>query len=343
MAILAAAMHKSRRWYVRDILDNLDYYAEALHKALINGTFVTRYTPKTICDGLNKKPREILIPHFFPDQCAHHAIIQVLKPQIKKSAYIYSCANIEGRGTDYGSIATKKLLYKTKAKYAGKMDIRQFYPSIKNHLLKDFIKTKIKDKKALELIFRVIDSNVGLPIGNYTSPWFAEWFLQRLDHYIKEKLHIKMLVRYADDIVIGGTNKRKIQAAVRKIIIFAKDVLGLEIKHNYQVFPIKSSDNSRYKNRKIDFLGKCFATDYITIRKIRALSIMCQSRFIFKKQMKNQPIEFHTCAGFISRIAVFKTTDSLHMRIKYLHSIVIKNLKEIIRQHSKIKKQGLHI
>ena len=88
MAILNAAKHKKRRKKVQEIMANLDYYAEDLSQRLQNLTFLTPYIQRTIHDHSSGKLRELQIPAFYPDQCAHHAIVQVLQPIIMKSSYI---------------------------------------------------------------------------------------------------------------------------------------------------------------------------------------------------------------------------------------------------------------
>lgn len=329
-AIIEAARHKHKRNYVSIVLNNLDECSKELSKRLIELNFTSPYRLKEIEDGLSHKRRTIQIPKFFPDQCAHHAIIQVLKPIIMKSSYYWSCANIENRGIDRASKGMERATIKDKVKYCAKMDIKKFYPSVPNDKLKAFIRTKIKDKKALAIIDKVIDTNEGLPIGNFTSPWFAEWYLQRLDHFIKEELKVKYYVRYADDIVLMGNNKRKLHNVVNKISNYLKDELGLQMKNNYQVFPISK--------RKIDFIGRCYGVGYTTIRKRRALALMRQSRTLQKLQHKDKPLHFHICCGFISRTAVFKHTDSYHMKVKYMYAVKIAQLKDVIRKETYVEK-----
>lgn len=124
------------------------------------------------------------------------------------------------------------------AKYCVKMDISKFYPSIPHDRLKARLREKIKDEKALQILFKVIDShNPGLPIGNYTSPWLAELFLQPLDYHIKQNLGVKHYIRYADDLVMIGNNKRKLRKAMYGVIDFVHG-LGMTVKHDYQLYRI---------------------------------------------------------------------------------------------------------
>lgn len=330
-AILNASKGKRRRSAVNTILKDIDRYSLELSERLKTLSFVTPYRPRIIHDGLSGKTREIQVPAFFPDQCAHHAIVQVIGPIISASMYFWSCANTPGKGIDLACIGVERATVRNKkhVRYCVKCDIRKFYPSVPHDLLKARFREKIKDEKALAILDLVVDSHEqGLPIGNYTSPWFAEFYLQPLDNYIKQELHAKYYVRYADDIVIIGTNKRKMQKMLKGLISKTKE-LGLEIKDNYQLFPIYDGK----RGRKIDFVGRCFALGYATVRKRRALALMRQSRKIRKLQAKGVRIPYRMASGFISRCACFKHTKSKGLKETYYDTVNIENLKEVIRSY----------
>lgn len=340
-AIINASQKKKNRKTVANVLADLDFYAQDLSERLIRLDFLTPYQTRIIKDGLSGKERELQIPSFYPDQCAHHAIMQVLKPIIEKSSYHWSCANIPHRGIDHACKAVERATMRdTKhAKYCVKMDITKFYPSISHDKLKARLREKIKDKKALQIIDKVIDSHSpGLPIGNYTSPWLAEFFLQPLDNLIKQKHKIRHYVRYADDLVLVDNNKKKLRKTLHDIINFMKE-LGLTVKHDYQLFRIQRNCKERKhrKGRKIDFVGRCFGIKFTTIRKRRALALMRQSRYIQKLQARNRPISFRMASGFMSRSSCFKHTNSQGLKKKYYDTVNIEKLKEVIRNESKRK------
>lgn len=98
LAIQNASKHKSKRKTVREVMSNLDTYAQDLSERLIRLDFLTPYRTRIIKDGLSGKERELQIPSFYPDQCAHHAIVQILQPIFLKSSYLWSCANIPQPG-----------------------------------------------------------------------------------------------------------------------------------------------------------------------------------------------------------------------------------------------------
>lgn len=341
MAIINAARHKHKRKNVRKIMENLDFYVQDLSERLVRLDFLSPYRTRIIKDGLSGKERELQIPAFYPDQCAHHAIVQVLQPIIMKSSYYWSCANIPKRGIDHAAKGVERATMRDvkHTKYCVKMDITKFYPSIPHDKLKERLRQKIKDEKALAIIFAVIDSHEqGIPIGNYTSPWLAELFLQPLDYFIKQNHHIRHYVRYADDLTLADNNKRKLRKAMYDVIEFVKN-LGMKIKDNYQLFRIerKQKDRKSRKGRKIDFVGRCFGIHITTVRKRRALALMRQSRHIQKIQKAGKSVSYRMAAGFLSRCSCFKHTNSQGLKREYCDTVNIKKLKEVVRNESKRK------
>ena len=345
LAIINAAKHKKKRKTVVKVINNLDFYAKDLSERLVRLDFTSPYHTRIIKDGLSGKERELQIPAFYPDQCAHHAIVQILQPLIMKSAYYWSCANIPKRGIDLAAKGVERATMRDikHAKYCVKMDIHKFYPSIPHEKLKERLRQKIKDRKALAILDTVIDSyhstpGHGIPIGNYTSPWFAEFFLQPLDYFIKQDLSTDYYIRYADDLVLIGSNKRKLRKALYAVMAYVAN-LGMEIKHDYQLFRIQRNCKSKKnrRGRKIDFVGRCFGIKATTIRKRRALALMRQSRHIQKIQRSNGVVSFRMAAGFLSRCSCFKHTDSFGIKKKYYDTVKIRKLKEVVRNESKRK------
>ena len=335
IAILKASKRKEKRKEVAYILKYIDEFAEDLSKRLIALNFTSPYKKKIIQDGLSGKQRELQIPNFYPDQCAHHAIVQTLRPIIEKGSYYWSCANIPKRGIDKACKGIERATIRDQkhAKYSLKWDIAQFYKSISHFKLKKRFRDKIKDKRALAIIFTLIDSHFpGLPIGNYTSPWFAEFFLQPLDRLVKQTCRIPHMVRYADDMTLIDNNKKRL----RRALVIIRDWLKeqkLSMKRDYKIFKIRLEGIKR--GRKIDFCGRCFARGYTTIRKRRALAFMRQSRYIRKLMAKGKEIKPHFAIGYISRSSCLKHTCSKGLKEKYYDSVNIRKVKGIIRNESK--------
>lgn len=327
-AIRHAAKHKKNHKYVIKILENEDYYANKISQMLKEKKFTpTAPRVKSIQDASSAKVRTIHKPAFYPDQIVHWALLLQLEPIFMKSMYQYSCGSIPGRGTTYGHKTVRKWLDNDAkhTKYCLKMDVSKFYPSINNDILKMQFRRKLKDKDALWLIDTIVDSVKGQPIGYYTSQWFANFYLEGLDHYIKEELRVKYYVRYVDDLVLFGNNKKKLHHA-RKCIDNYLSKLKLTVKDNWQVF--------RVDKRDVDFLGVRFYRNHTTLRRRNSLRIRRRAKKIYKKGYLNEA----DAQAILSYWGWIKRTDSFlyyHEAIKPY--VPINNARRVVSVNAKIR------
>jgi hypothetical protein len=140
-----------------------------------------------------------------------------------------------------------------------KLDIHKFFPSIDNHVLKELLRRKFKDKRLLILLDEIVDSAPGVPIGNYLSQYFANFYLNYFDHWMKEVKRVKYYFRYCDDMVILSDNKDYLHGLREEIEDYLRTNLHLQLKDNYQVFPVDA--------RGINFLGYVFYHNRVMLRK----------------------------------------------------------------------------
>ena len=227
------------------------------HQLLDKAYATSPYTHFTVHD-----PKERQISSLpYRDRIVHHAIMNIIEPMFVANftADTYSC--IKGRGIHKAATKLFKALRTDPAstEYCLKLDVTKFYPSINHDILKALLRRKIKDNDLLWLLDEIIDSAPGVPIGNYLSQYFANFYLSPLDHFIKETLGIKHYWRYADDIVILANNKSELHKVLASIRAYLQLSLKLSIKGNYQVFPVSE--------RGIDFLGYVFYHTHIYLRK----------------------------------------------------------------------------
>ncbi len=175
------------------------------------------------------KPRQISAAPF-RDRVVHHALIAIVGPILERGFIFDTYANRVGKGT-HKAIARYQH-YLIKYAYALKCDIRKYFPSIDHEILKSLLRRKIACADTLWLIETIIDNSNpqvehlhyfpgdtlftpperrrGLPIGNLTSQWFANYYLSFFDHYVKEVLHCKGYVRYVDDCVLLSNSKQEL-------------------------------------------------------------------------------------------------------------------------------------
>lgn len=311
-AIMKASLGKRKQNRVKRIINNIDKVSYEIQKMLINKTYKhSPYIIKTIYDGASKKERKIYKPRFYPDQIIHWALMLQIEPIVMRGMYEYCCGSVPGRGTSYAQKALRKWIDNDSknTKYCLKMDISKFYPSVDNEKLKQMFREKIKDVDCLWLVDNIIDSEQGLPIGNYTSQWFSNFYLQVMDHWIKEYLGVKYYIRYVDDLVLLGANKKKLHK-VRVALSEYLGTVGLKLKGDWQVFRVNS--------RAIDFLGFRFFRDKTILRKRNALRI----RRRWKRVSKKEHLNYQDACALVSYWGWIKRSDSHTFYNKYAKPLI---------------------
>lgn len=244
---------------VQKIDKNPGKYFAQIQDMLVNYTFRnSKYTVFKLYDS--GKERIIHKLPYFPDRIIHHAIMQIIEPIWKNTLINDTFSSIKGRGIHKGVRKIKDaLIHEGATQYCLKMDISKYYPSINHDVLKQVVRKKIKDLELLWLLDEIIDSAIGIPIGNYLSQYFANLYLTEFDHWIKEKMGVKWYFRYCDDLVVFGRTKERLHWLLSRIMFYTKCFLKLSIKGNYQIFPVES--------RGIDFLGYIFRHNYVLVRR----------------------------------------------------------------------------
>lgn len=245
-----------------------DKHRESNNKKLLHSLEELTYKTSEYDKFKIFEPKERIIFRlpYYPDRIAQWDIMLTMEP-IWVNIFIeqtYSC--IKDRGIHKLAQDVKYVLRTDKqgTKYCLKLDVRKFYPSINHKILKQIIRRKIKDNNLLIILDEIIDSADGVPIGNYLSQFFANLYLSYFDHWIKEELGVKYYFRYADDIVILSDSKEELRKILTLMKIYFHNELKLEIKSNYQIFPVDA--------RGIDFAGYVFYHGYTLLRK----SIKCR-------------------------------------------------------------------
>ena len=194
----------------------------------------------------------------YPDHVLHHALINILGPIWQKMFVRDSYACIPGRGLH---AASKRIMdFVRRNEYVLQCDIRKFYPSINHEIMFNIIKRKVGDKKLLRVLHDIIwscgaDSN--LPIGNLTSQWMGNVYLNELDHFIKENLHCRDYIRYCDDFCLFANDKKILHQYKEQIKNFLWEKLKLCYSKSV-VFPTW---------RGVAFIGYRHFRGYVLLRK----------------------------------------------------------------------------
>ncbi len=191
-----------------------------------NYKYFTIYEPK----------KRLICAASFPERVLHHAIMNVCHKYFENQQIEESYATRVNKGT-YKAIAKAKFYSKHNQFYL-KLDIRKYFDSISHTILKQKLETVFKDPMLLLIFDSIINSyqkqnGIGLPIGNLTSQYFANFYLSKLDRYIKKYLKIKPYVRYMDDMVVWDSNPKQLTKICEILELYLNKELNLNLKIKY--------------------------------------------------------------------------------------------------------------
>lgn len=246
---------KGKTWH-RDVQRadaNISLLIPQLAEHLKSGQYRTgSYTQKVIRE--RGKERIIHRLPYWPDRVVQHAAVQVLSPIWTASLIRHTYASIPGRGIHDAATQVRQQLRSDPegTRWCLRMDVRKFYPSIPHEQLKCVLRRRVKDRHVLALLDDVVGSisvtapGVGIPIGNYLSQWFANLYLFDIDWQIKQTHRVRYYHRYCDDMILLHHDKDYLHS-VRRHVNERLHALGLELKGNWQAFPVA--------DRGVDFVG----------------------------------------------------------------------------------------
>lgn len=287
----------------RKILNFDNYYMEniiTIKRVLSNKS----YLPGKYNIFLIHEPKvRIIMSQSIYDKIINHLVsYYILKPVIEPLLIDSNVATRQNKGTDYSIKLFKKYINSIKMKYNKfyilKFDISKYFYNINHRVLKKLLISKIKDKDSLHIIFKIIDStnskytneeinclnkfNIdipiyeygkGLPIWNMTSQILTIFYLNELDHFIKEKLKIKYYIRYMDDGILIHHDKNYLKYCLSKIKDLVENKYKLKLNDKTRIYSSKE---------KIEFLG----FNYFMKNKKLIVKVKTQTKKRFKSKIK---------------------------------------------------------
>ena len=326
LAIHKAAQGKTTKGYIAVVLNDIETYAQNIKTMLETGDVILSPNKQIpLYDRSCEKTRIITVPKFYPDQIIHWLVMLVVESVIRRGMYRYSCGSVPNRGGMEAKRFIERVIKQGKARYVAKLDISKFFNNVKPAILMSLFRRKIKDEKFLRLIEKVLENGGDcLPIGYYTSQWFSNFYLERFDHFVKEQLKVQDYIRFVDDMVLFGTNKRKLRRAVEAMNEYLKTNLGLKLKDNYQIWKIHS--------RPIDFVGFRFYKNKTLLRK-KIYFRLCRR---LRNVKKANYITVTQAQGLLSLTGWLTHINGLKFYKERIYPIAPKwKLKSIVSKHSK--------
>lgn len=353
LAIHNASRGRKHRRDVIDTLNNEDKFIEELYHPLSLGLWwpPLMHNVKVINDGTQAKKREIVCPTF-EEHVVHHAILQVCKPVFLSRFYKHSYSSVPGYGGTENMVKYIRSIFRDKNtknyKYFVKLDIRKFFDSVCPETVYDALRRIIRDKKLLDLFHLILTFNArknpetekintnGIPIGLYTSQWFANILLTPLDNFIKDHGNkaIPYYIRYNDDMLLIGSNKRKLNRLAHDIQDYLLSI-GLQLKQEIQVHQT-SKVKINYVGAQIDFNTKTIKMVARTFLKQRKFCLKMSDK-INNRFKKANIIEARKILIYLARARNYDMHDFVtSLRLKK------KPLKKIISKYDKAHKYRRH-
>ncbi len=193
------------------------------------------YRPGAYCSFYLRDPKRRLISAApFRDRVVHHALCNVIEPLFERTFIGDSYANRVGKGTHRA--LDRGQAFARRCRYVLQCDVEQFFPSVDLAILAGILARKIADPKVMWLAERVLDGGAGilaneydmiyfpgddlfaanrprgLPIGNLTSQFWANVYLNELDQFVKRQLRCQAYLRYVDDFLLFADDKWQLWA-----------------------------------------------------------------------------------------------------------------------------------
>lgn len=247
----------------------------------------------------------------FRDRVVHHSICSVLEPVFERR-YIhdsYACRKDKG---SHRAIQRAWKFTRQRGWFL-KCDVEKYFDSVDHEILKLRVHRLFKDKRFLDLLEGIIDHNAphnapgkGLPIGNLTSQYFANLYLDGFDHFIKEQLRAERYVRYMDDFLCFADSKEELQCVLSEVREFLDERLCLRLKaRKCYIAPVTQG---------IPFLGMRLYPG--TVRLSRPCLVRC------RRKLKRREKAF--AQGRISEEALIQSAGSLIAHISHANTMMLR-------------------
>lgn len=331
--------------YVENIIDGLRN--ELIERKLVLKPIV--YKEKI--DGSCLKVRTIGIQDV-KQQIYDYIAIEGLQPMLKRIGE-YQCASIKGRGPIKGAQRIQRWLRNKNIRYAGKADVKKCYENISRENMMKFLHKYVKNDLLLWLINELlITFEHGLSIGSYLSQFLCNLYMSQLYHEISENMFrirkhknginerinlVDHVIFFMDDILILGTNSKDLHKAMKLIIKFAKDKMGLEIKPSWTVFKTRLEDRKNDSGQFIDMMGFRMYRWHTTIRR----RVFKRIRKAYMRTLKciktHKTILVSLARKCLSYYGYIKHTDSFKFKKRYEVYEIVKYCKKVVSNESKIR------
>lgn len=267
-------------------------------------------------------------------QCYDYVAVYGLMELFDVKIGHYQTASLPGKGQIFAKKAIEKWIRERKAKYFVKLDIRKYYPSISQEVLRSMLKKEVRNDSLLYLTFYLLDQfPQGINIGSFLSQYLANYYVSKAYHFAQERLRksrkskrtgeitsrrlIDHCLFYMDDILLMGHDKSDLKIAVRMLTRYMAKTLKVELKP-WKVCVVDKEP--------IDMVGYVFYSYKTTVRP----GIFVRAMRAFRKAQKADRISLHLAYRCISYYGYFKNSDSRHVIEKYHIDLIVRECRDVV-------------
>ncbi|MDX1994377.1 MAG: reverse transcriptase/maturase family protein [bacterium] len=270
----------------------------------------------------------------FRDRVVHHALIQVLEPIYERKFIFDSYANRVDKGTH--AALDRCTHFMRRYSYVLPCDVQQFFPAIDHAVFKQILSRSIACQPTLDLCGKIVDSGHGildseytmrwfegddlfalerprgLPIGNLTSQFWANVYMNELDQFVKHTLRCKGYVRYVDDFLLFAENKIILHRWRDEIIAFLQSLRLTLHENRAQPRPV---------NQGIPFLGFTVYPDHRRLKRSKGVAYRRHLKTLYRRYHEGQLTREQGRASVMAWIGHVKHGDTWNLRHKIFSEI----------------------
>jgi len=334
--LMAAAYRARRGKRLRPDVAAFHFHVEAnvlaLQKELTDKTYVPGpYRAFFILDP----KRRLISAAPYRDRVVHHAVCQVVEPLFERSFIYDSYANRCGKGTHRA--VERCTFFCRRHRYVLKCDIEKYFPSIDHAILMSHLARKIKCADTLWLLAQIIghanpqeeviryypgdtlftpfERRRGIPIGNLTSQFFANVYLNGLDHFVLERLRPGGYVRFVDDFLLFADDKGFLHRALAVVRGYLQSLRLSLHPHKCQVYPVRCG---------VEFLGWQVYPDHRRLRRRSGVRMQRRLRRLRQQYARGEKSLAEVRASVMSCLGHLQHGDTWGLRRALLGQLTLR-------------------
>jgi len=328
-AYLQSRKHKRYHEEILEFTYNLEPNLLQIQRELKEKTYrVGRYRPFTVYEP--KQRLVVALP--FRDRIVQHAVCNIIGDELDRRMIYDSYACRTGKGMHGAAKRVSTFISNHNNNYFLKLDIKSYFASVNQDILINILERYISDPDIMNLLKIIIHSRyeIGIPIGNLCSQFFANLYLNDMDYYAKQTLKLQYYVRYMDDMVIIHPDKKYLRQVWLDMEKFANERLALQLNSKSHIGRIADG---------IEFVGYRIFRGYRLVKK-QSLMRMKKKYMAWVHGKKSDAKYFASVGSWMGHCLdtdSHRFVEKIMLDSLYYSMEKTKNLQQKLKEHKLIR------